>query len=62
MQHSADFIALGMYQSDVRAAEHEIGLRMRAVERAVDDADTSSTPVLDGRRSHRRVPRPAFPR
>lgn len=64
MQYSADFIALGTYQTDVRAAEHEIGLRMRAEERAVDDsgddAGTSSTAVPERRRSHRRAPRLAL--
>lgn len=60
MQYSADFIALGTYRSDVRAAEHRIGLRMRAEERAVDDAGASSTAVPERRRSHRRAPRLAL--
>ncbi|WP_136709063.1 hypothetical protein [Agromyces sp. H66] len=60
MQYSADFIALGTYKTDVRAAEHEIGLRMRADERAVDDAGTSSTATPERHRSHRRAPRLAL--
>ncbi|GAA4368952.1 hypothetical protein [Agromyces bauzanensis] len=59
MQHSADFIALGTYQSDVRAAEHEIGLRKRAEGRDDDDG-TSSTAAPERRRSHRRAPRLAL--
>jgi len=61
MQFSADVIALGMHRADVRAAEHELGLRMSAQERETDDADASSVvaaPVR--RRGHRNAPRLAF--
>ncbi|MEV1128505.1 hypothetical protein [Agromyces sp. NPDC049794] len=60
MQFSADFIALGTHRADVRAAEHELGLRMSARERGADDADASSAVASERRRSHRRAPRLAF--
>ena len=61
MQFSADVIALGMHRADVRAAEHELGLRMSAQEREADDADASSVAAAHvHRRSHRRAPRLAF--
>lgn len=60
MQFSADFIALGTHRADVRAAEHELGLRLSAQGREADDADASSVVVPERRRSHRRAPRLAF--
>ena len=61
MQFSADVIALGMHRADVRAAEHELGLRRSAQEREADDADASSVVAAHvHRRSHRRAPRLAF--
>lgn len=49
MQYSADFVALGMHQADVRHAERELGLRRSAEERGADDAGASSVA-----RAHRR--------
>lgn len=60
MQYSADYLALGTYRADVRAAEHELGLRAAALERAADDAGASSTAVPRRRRSHHRAPRLAL--
>ncbi|WP_448808103.1 hypothetical protein [Agromyces bauzanensis] len=60
MQYSADFIALGTYRADVRAGEHELGLRMSADERTADDAGASSVVVPRRRRSHHRAPRLAL--
>ncbi|WP_448002185.1 hypothetical protein [Agromyces bauzanensis] len=60
MQYSADFIALGTYHSDVRAAEQRIGLRMGAEERTADDAGSSSAAVPGRRRGHRSAPRLAL--
>lgn len=51
MQFSADFVALGMHQADVRRAEREIGRRMSAEERGSDDAGAS--PELAAHRRHR---------
>lgn len=62
MQYSADFIALGTYAADVRAANERIDLLMRAEERlgggASDAATTSThslatTPARRARRSAR---------
>lgn len=41
MQYSADFVALGMHQADVRHAERELALRRSAEERGTDDAGAS---------------------
>ncbi len=50
MQYSADFVAIGMHQADVRQAERELGLRRSAEERGTGDAGASS-----GARAHHRV-------
>ncbi len=62
MQFSADFVALGIHQADVRRAELELGLRMAAAERASDDAGASSESVARHRRlrGHHRAPRLAL--
>lgn len=60
MQYSADFIALGTYRADVRAAEHELGMRMGADERTAGDARASSAGAPRRRRSHHRAPRLAL--
>ena len=49
MQFSADFVALGMHQADVRHAERELGLRRSAEERGADDAGASSAAVMHRR-------------
>ncbi|MDR6905729.1 hypothetical protein J2X63_001415 [Agromyces sp. 3263] len=57
MQLSADYIALGAHQADVRRAEQEIQLRMAAAERGSDGAGASSEPVAR-RRAHRALHAP----
>jgi hypothetical protein len=51
MQLSADYIALGIHQADVRRAEQEIELRMAAAEHGSDGVGASAEPVAH--RSHR---------
>jgi hypothetical protein len=61
MQLSADYIALGAHQADVRRAEQEIRLRMAAAERGSDGAGASSEPVADrSQRGQRRALRLAL--
>ena len=58
MQLSADYIALGMHQADVRRAEQEIRLQAAAAgERGSEGAGASSEPVAR-RRAHRSVRAP----
>lgn len=61
MQFSADFVALGMHQADVRHAEREIGRRMSAEERGSGDTEASPEPAAHRRhRTHRRALRLAL--
>ena len=61
MQLSADFVALGTYQADVRRGERELGLRRSAEERDSDAAGASSAVVVHRRRrAHHRAPRLAL--
>jgi hypothetical protein len=60
MQHSADFVALGMHQADVLRAERRLDLRRRAEERGSGDAGASPEPVSRRHRGHHRAPRLAL--
>ena len=60
MQYSADFVALGMHQAEVRHAERELGLRRSAEERGADDAGASSRAVHRRPWGRHRAPRLAL--
>jgi len=53
MQFSADFVAFGIHQADLHAAEREIGRRMAAEERSTSDAGASHEPAVRRHRAHR---------
>jgi hypothetical protein len=61
MQFSADFVALGMHQADVRHAEWKLALQRSAEERRSGDAGASPEPAAHRRhRVHHCAPRLAL--
>ena len=60
MQHSADFLALGMHHADVQRAEHELARRLLAEQHRADGSGPVTEPVARHHRGYRRVPRLAL--